>query len=519
MDFKTKKGFLFVITVFLILTYILLSISVWVQALEASERSYSELYKESTVELIIDQLTPVKVNEISNVVMTRGVFVLNRYAVDHTVKEGTEYEHEHIEAALGEYIKDGTMSDEHFNDGIGPESEYNASLGGWMANLNVSLLAIGAYIDDFEIYDFRFEQNDIDSLNYSFRMRVSMKDTSGTTSISRTYDVDGIVNITGFVDPAIIRETDAIDNPVYRQFFFHSRYASPTDLGADELEGISAGQGWFYGPIIDVSGAVGLETEHRHRYIIAGSYDDISSLSEETRNMYGGFIVTTEPSAGTTCTEIGGSTFESETETFNAIYYELSGSSCDVAMDMDTYTFKPYVIASGFDSGDAPECPDLIRGTTEKCVLIIAEHGPDYIVERASHYDDKFDTANSGIYGIEDLRDYTLCGYYVHDENSPSYLQRLLNNSYGRTSTDYGIETFLIGEYMNPAVYDDYDRLDQRMFEMTLLDYLIRGMPGCKSAGMCTASGVTVGHFGLADETIGEYSLGDIDCAEGAGCD
>lgn len=518
MEIKTRKGFLFVITVFLILTYILLSISVWVQSLEASERSYSELYKESSVELIIDQITPPKVNEISNVIMTRGMFVLNRHSIDHTMKEGTEYEHQHIEAALEEYLKNGEISAEHFNDGTVPGQEYNASLGGWMQSLNVSLIAVGAYIDDFEIYDFAVEQSTYDTVNYSFSMRLSLKDTSGTTTITRTYDVDGNVNITGYVDPAATRESDGVDVPVYRQFFFYSGYQNPTDLSPDNLDDIDSGQGWFYGPLVEVSGATSIEAEHRHRYIIVGTYSDIASLAEDTRNTYGGYIVTNAAGEGTACSETGGSTYYDETDTFNALEYESVGGSCDVSIDIDTYTFKPYVVAPGFSIDSAPECPDLVRGTDERCALIIAEHSPEYIIDDPSHYDDKYDSpAQTGIYGIEALRDYTLCGYYVPNENAPSYLQRLLNNSYARTS-EYGIETFLIGEYMNPAVYDDYGRLDQNIFNGTRMDELIRGMPGCKSAGMCSASGVTVGHFGLVTGTIDEYGAGNIDCGDGAEC-
>jgi len=517
MEIKTRKGFLFVVTVFLILTYILLSISVWVQSLEASERSYSELYKESSVELIIDQITPPKVNDISNVIMTRGMFVLNRHSVDHTMKEGSEYEHQHIESALEEYLKDGAPSAEHFNDGVAPESEYNASLGGWMHSLNVSLIAVGAYIDHFEIDDFEIEQNSYDTVDYSFNMSLSLRDTSGTTTITRTYPVEGTVNITGYVDPAAVRESDEMEEPVYRQFFFYPEYGSPAELSPDNIEDIESGQGWFYGPLIGVSEAASLEADHRHRYIIVGTYSEITSLADDTRNMYGGYIVTNSPGKTDVCSE-GGTSYYDEVNTFNALQYESVAGSCEVSMDMDTYTFKPYIVAPGFSIGSAPECPDLIRGTTEKCALMIAEHTPEYIIEDDSHYDDKYDSpAHTGIYGIEDLRDYTLCGYYVPNENAPSYLQRLMNDSYSRTSI-HGIETFFIGEYMKPSVYDEYGRLGRNIFNGTMMDELIRGMPGCKNAGMCTASGVITGHFGLTSETIDEYGAGSIDCGDGAEC-
>jgi hypothetical protein len=67
-----RKGFLFVVTVFLILTYILLAISVWVKAIETSERSYAEFYRQSTLDLTIAQITPEKVNNVSNMALTRA---------------------------------------------------------------------------------------------------------------------------------------------------------------------------------------------------------------------------------------------------------------------------------------------------------------------------------------------------------------------------------------------------------------------------------------------------------------
>ncbi len=517
MNLKNRKGFLFVITVFLILTYILLSISIWVKAIEASERAYSELFKESTIELVIDQLTPPKIANVSNIVMLRGMFMLNRHAVEHPVKEGTEYEHQHIEAAMEEYLKTGDVSAEHFVDGIGPDSEYNSSLGGWMAGLNASLSAIGAYIDDFEIYDFSFEQTDINILSYSFRLRISLKDTSGTTSISRTYDINGEIDITGFADPAIARETAERGDAVYRQFFFNREdYSSPGDLSSNRRGSIDAGQGWFYGPLTTVTDASVMTDEHRHRYIVVGDYSDIRSLGEDELEGFGGFIVTSEPGEGSVCTDTTGIDHgPEERDTFNAIIYE--GPDCEADIDSDTAIYRPYVVAPGFSMDSAPDCPDLPRGTEPnfKCVLFIANPDP---AEVASDPESKFERDGTGIFDVEDMRDFILCGYYVQDPDAPSYLQRLLNDSYSRNS-EFGIETFLIGEYMRPSVYDDYDRLDNQLLNGTLKDYFVRGMPGCRDFEMCDNEGTITGRFGLSTDTIDEYGVDDIDCGEGARCE
>ena len=222
MKINRKKGFLFVITVFLILTYMMLSISVWVKALEASERTYSELYKESTVELAIEQLTPAKVANVSDMVMTRAVFRVNDLSKEHPLKEGpVDDEYYYIKNAVYEYAVNGSPSGSNFYDDYTPDTEGNASLGGWVSTLNASLLAIGVYIDDFEIYDFSFDQEDYKTLNYSFRMDLSMRDTSGATSLVRTYEVSNRIPITGLVDPAIARESGS--ETIYRQFFFFDR--------------------------------------------------------------------------------------------------------------------------------------------------------------------------------------------------------------------------------------------------------------------------------------------------------
>ena len=83
-----KKGFLFTVTVFLILIYILLSISVWVKSIEASERSFSEFYKESTVELTMEQITPAKMDHITHVIMSRNMVRLNDYSIGHSLVPG-----------------------------------------------------------------------------------------------------------------------------------------------------------------------------------------------------------------------------------------------------------------------------------------------------------------------------------------------------------------------------------------------------------------------------------------------
>ncbi len=516
---KPKRGFLFVITIFLILTYMMLSISVWVKALEASERTYSELYKESTVELVIEQLTPAKLTEISDMVMHRAVFRVNDLAKEHPLKEGpVDDEFRYVENAVHEYLVNGSISGDNFQDAYEPDPEGNASLGGWAATLNASLQAIGVYVNDFRIYDFTFAQEDYKTLNYSFRVDLSITDKSGTTSLTRTYDLSGKVLITGFVDPAIARESDETGDMIYRQFFFYEEgdgYMNKANLAPDRLAEIDAGQGWFYGPVVSATEAGSVDGDLKRRYIVAGTYSEIRSIGDRGElEEFGAFIVTSpirHRDPGSLCE----STHPDEYDTFMAIDYE--GTACTANLQHDTEILRPFVVAPGFDVSDAQRCMDLLGNATTRCALIIASYDPLDVYTNVERKLDK-PVESTGVFGIENLRDYTLCGYYTLEEDAPSYLQRLLPDPYTRSGEEMGIETFVIGEYANPAIYERLDRIDRKMLEGVIRSEFIRGMPGCRDYGSCSNDETPTGRFGLNDTSIGDYDLGAIDCGAGAEC-
>jgi hypothetical protein len=189
-----KKGFLFVLTVFLILTYILLSVSVWVKAIEASESSYSEFYKESNVELAVSQITNQKVDAVSYLILNRALDAFNNQSIDHPFAVGsTGDENHYIAAAFGEWLENGTPSQSDFADGVAP-SEPTSSLAAWASSLNASLAATGVTLDYFKVTDFTITQTDIDTLSYSFNATLRMSDKSGTTSVDRTYHISNALS-------------------------------------------------------------------------------------------------------------------------------------------------------------------------------------------------------------------------------------------------------------------------------------------------------------------------------------
>ncbi|MDD5171809.1 MAG: hypothetical protein PHF60_02120 [Candidatus ainarchaeum sp.] len=523
-----KKGFLFTVTVFLILMYVLLSISVWVKAIESSERAFSEFYKESTVELTMEQITPGKMDDTSYTIMNRNLMRLNEGAEEFAVKAGPpDDENLYVRTAMLELLINGSAAPDDFEGPAPGLAEENASLRAWVNDLNASLKAIGVYVDKFEVSDFQIGQSGIDKVNYSFKLKLGLKDFANTSSVSRTYDISNQLGITGFVDPALVRQsrdTAGDDITVYRQFFFNKDdYPDSASISVTKMsQSVNAGQGWLYAPMA-MAGAAGdlvptattIDPNKTKDYILVGTFDEIDALTADVYSNFAGFIVTTSPNL--TSILCNGEKFE-ESNTFNPISYSAP-PDCLVEMDASKgiVTSKPFMVAPNFDPADADTCP-LLDGTnlTGRCVLMInsyseAEVGDDLAKKKAA-------TTYRGLYKVESIRDFVMCGYYTNNPKAPSYLQHLLPDPYFRNST-LGIETFVIGNYANKySVYDTNSRLDRELFNTTISGVKVRGLPGCKSFSACSDSPVT-GIFAVSEDTKADYGLDNIACDNGAaGC-
>ncbi|MFH1393959.1 MAG: hypothetical protein ABIH29_03690 [Candidatus Micrarchaeota archaeon] len=517
---KGKKGFLFVVTVFLILSYILLSISVWVKAIESSERIYAEFYRESTVELAIEQIAPEKVGNLSHLIMERSLYNLNEHAMADPVIAGVDdaTEFDNARGAMNELLINGSADPHYFTYSTGISAE-NSSMTSWVTNLNVSLLAIGIYIDEFEIYDFTLEQSAIDRIRYTYRMRLSMRDTGGRTKVSREYFIEDELNISGLVDPAIVRGSSMVtggDQVAYRRFYFApgGDYREPADMQPDRISGytVHGGMGWLYGFLVSASRASSIDEDKRGQYILVGDFDDL--VAADPDEAFGGYIVTSAPGVADVC---GADGFENQEDAYNPVRHE--GAACtDVTKDCSAgeCTVLPFIEAEGFEISDAPFCPVLgeVPERYERCALFINENP---VIEVLTDYDSKLGTSGSGIFDVESMRDFLMCGYYTHSPSAPSFLQRLFLDAYDRSSTEYGIETFVIGEYANHDNYDRHSRLDRELFA-GLSGSAVRGMPGCKNWAHCSDE-PTTGVFTLGADAVSAYGAGDIYCEEAEGCE
>lgn len=508
------------ITIFVILAYILLSISVWVRSVEASERIYAESYKESTVELAIMQLTPEKVDALSQKILYRALFRINEESVTNPVKPGSgDTEFENVEAAFSELFINGSASADYFESGEGLAPE-NSSMSVWVRNMNASLLAIGMHIDDFIIYDFHISQSSPYKLNYSYKMNLSMSDVGKRTQLSRTYNLSNNISILGIIDPAIARGTfDSTDGSqtAYRAFYFNDDYEMPSSISTEPIlayDALYGGQGWFYGYVRDVSDASDILKAERKKYILVGSFNDIRDA--DPFEQFGGYILTNDPYAGAEggCSR-DGFTYRNQRNTFMALTYD--GPGCEASFVESTYTDIPFIEAEDFRVSSALSCPKLwpVGSEDERCALFISPYSHDEIFSNPG----RKTASGAGIYNIEEIRDFIMCGYYTHSEDAPSYMQRLFQDSYDRSSEPFGIETFVIGEYANSSSYEGLSRLDRNLLQ-EIGGHAVRGLPGCRQYEHCSGSPST-GVFVLDADAAGPlvYDVADAYCERSEGCD
>jgi hypothetical protein len=498
-----------------------------VKSVEASERGFSEFYKESTVELAIEQITPAKIDGVSYVIMNRGLLRLNDHTVENPLKAGPEGdEAKNIRDAMRQLLINGSAPASLFyGDAMAEES--NSSLRAWASNLNSSLRSIGVSMNEFEVSNFAFSQNGYDSVNYSFDLKLGLKDYTNTSAVSRTYHIANQISLSGLVDPALSRSSmdkAGEGKTIYRQFFFRKDiYPDHNAISVDKIASVSGGQGWVYGPLALASGSIDkmvpnvydMPKSKRTAYILVGTYEDISALTPDVYEEFAGLILTAAPDHPSNC-----STFYNEQNTFNPIKY--SGKDCTAGFDYEAgaQTGLPFIVAPGFNpaSSDVPVCPLLSDNTSfGKCVLMLNKYLVDEVANDAAK---KLATGGAGLYDVESIRDFTMCGYYTHNEKAPSYFQRLLVDSYSRNDTDFGIETFVIGNYANDyKVYDNNSRLDRELLNSTIEGIKVRGLPGCRSFSTCADSPPT-GIFEVSINAKSDYGLDSITCDNGAArCD
>jgi hypothetical protein len=509
-----KKGFFFAIAIFLLLGYIVLSISAWTANIQITEQRMSERFALQNARNILSQISEETVEKNVHSVVANSLHELNQHTQEserQTVKvgQGNDWEFKYINQTMYALVLNGTADGRNFED----RKEFvrpGHSLDHWRDQLNDSMLEIGYRLSAFDVDKFGIGEMKGGKLGYNLTIHLRAESREGRTVMDKTYDIKDSVDITGFVDSATFREGQKKNSElkIQKQFYFHEDYPTPIETRPTELnkKGV-AGQSWFYGNLVDVGNAASIATLERPTYMLMGEYRDIKNLGNpDVRHTDFGAYLVTDDFDRNAC--------QTETNTFNPIQYD---GGCTPTIDIgDDFTPKPFVVVPGFSiNNDAADGPN-----GKKTVLFIA-------IQEDNTDDVNLFLKNKEVllYDIEKLRDFAICGYYTQNADAPSYLQRLLPDSYKRTSK-LGIESMIIGTFIGgenipdqfkPAhiIPDERSRLDRELFTDVLNPIKIRGLPGCKTAVTCGGP-TPIGHFRLGADGIKDYiDTSNIQCNDG----
>lgn len=528
------KGFFFVLVSFILLSYILVSTYAWVRAIETSERTYSDAFRASTLTTLADQVSEQRMNQYADISSHYTMYKLVGHSVQYPLQDEEDDEYYHIRAAFFELLANCTTLEEHFVDRIpatySEDEKDTYCFAGFLGRLNTSLATSGFEVQEFSISNLSLNET-IQPLELEMNMTLYLriKDLQSNTSIDRTYHISRIVNVTGYKDPLLERES--IDNlratPSSNLTIRKGMYLYPSDpeLPLGDAHTLfypikrgqgSEGQGWFYGNLVLWKDAANVA--YPSQSILVGNFSDIILVPKH--DDFGAYILLNEPETSSN------SCGKTQYGTFNAIHQDdrsAPGSSCpDPRLTEETEKpFMVYADEKDFmdDVYDISNGPDAFPHS----ILFISQYSYDEI----SNDPELKYGSDPVVFDIENLRDFTRCSYYiVNANNSPSFLQRLLSDGYTRTSP-IGLETLLVGKWaggVDTPDWNKYSRVDREFFGKKEGEK-IRGMPGCKDWYMCMDRGEglisDVGNFAFYSPDSMEFYLGtsDNDNEEYIGCD
>ena len=523
IDMKAVKGFFFVVAVFLILTYILASISIWTKAVQENEKRFSDRFRTSNLDLVTTQITKDRLEKITKIVTYNALFKLNEFAADNPVKSnglsGSSGEFYYVNKTFYELIYYGKANADNFVTNLELDIGAQNSFTGWIDNFNSSISKTGMQISSFSLDNFSIRQVAADTLNYSFDIHLTIEEKSGLASLSRDHKLRGNITIEGLVDPAINREDKEHGSatPIEKQFFFYSGYQNSSNFTPRDLSiPASDGQGWFYGPMVHVDNAQGIQDNQRGRYILVGNYTEIDGLNNASVSygQFGAYIITrAADEVSSSCAS------NNQQNTINALLYSALDCSNPDFSGAYIQTPNPFVVISNFNINSGGDCPD------GKCVLFVTKYSYEDV--NADKEKKLASQSQAAAYDIEKLRDFTMCSYYVRNYRSPSYFQRLFDDAFARNNSAYGVETFLVGKYIGgagidagapvvPSYPDDRSRADRELFSNSsvIAGDKIRGMPGCRDFNMCSDDSL-LGHFRLGPDAKSDFLDGkDTSCTD-----
>ena len=542
-----RRGFFFTAMALAILSFMLLTSQVWVRTFEQQDASAVVRFKGEAMRLVLSTLSDETMSNFANASAFYATFKMaNATAgpLGFSWEDPLDGNNSHtgwVEQSAQDLMMYGSN-----NESSGVPISYSSdekaayTISAWQGKIQEAANVMGFNATFGDVQNFSFRQLDPWTVGIYFQMQMNISDLDNTMHQSKMLTANSSFSINGFVDPMEVRGEIGLGhpNPPQKQIWKDPKYNTPFDVRPNPLidtsKGIgsaSEGYGWFFGPITfeypDEGIFTSSEANNEGQYILVHKYDENLSRYADA---YGAVIVTSPPdSVSSTYIDSRGCnvTETNQTSCLNCLSTVTinSGSPPSCKGSTEIYANPVSVPMIQADSSWTASVPQINRtglpDQPQRFVLIDNEKTEP--IDKQSGY--------HRVWDITALRDMTVCGFYVNG-TGPSFFQRMLAGT-PLTNSELGIESFLVGTWAggkDDQSHDDLSRLDWEFYEgidnpanLAVVDpnaMKIKGMPGCKSTGMCNpdsnATNEGVGRFKLSQDAISRYSMGDITCAKTA---
>ena len=544
---SARGGFFFAVMALAMLSLVLMTVQVWVKTFEQSDYRASQRFKGEAMRSILASISDRTLSDFANA----SAFYATYKMVNYTSNQGLGLgqmpgrdEARNRGTGLVENITIGLMINGSSPPNWGIPIEYGAdeknayTLSGWQNKTDAAANAMGFDIQFSDARNFRYYQIDPWTVGVSFDLEMNLSDADGAMRQSKAMHAVSNFSISGFLDPMTTRKdmerTGQRELATEKQIFKHEKYDVPADVQPTMVKDAGKeGNGWFFGPITELypgeisaqgatnadqqgTGEAGVTLDNLKQYVLASPYGNGSIAS--VADSYGAVILTEEPVL-VTIVDPSGCNITRQTKCLNCMEKTTAnqGAGC---IDRGWETFLgnnpvhvPVIAATNWHTNDvtAVTRAQASGSITDRFVLIDNEN------EGSA---DKMDGYHR-VWDITSLRDMAICGFYVKGIG-PSFFQRMLTGAENIPNPEFGIESFVVGQWAGGAIdqgRDPYSRLDWEFYHSPPFTgngiSMIKGMMGCKSKEMCSTDNATkigLGHFRLTDDATSRYMSTLISC-------
>jgi|GEM_PF-5662298 len=528
-----NKGFFLSLSALVFLVFAVSSVTQHLSAIRENEIFYADLMNLLSYQTVFSNFNNESVSATLGATGKFALYKMANYTTYNPIKPAGADDMDNVMAVFQSLINNGTTDPDMFeNSGdrlTYSGAEMNYTLNNFAALLNESLAPIGYSMNELRFNNTRIAMASPHSVMVTADIIINVSDALGRSEYRVVYkDLGANVSIEGLPDPMLNRylyEEGISQNEKQNFSWFMFRHNS----GGSVIDGFSsatgsirfstgtAGQGWFYGPLISFDRANRSTPDTPELYILYGNLSDILAMENWTR--YGAYIINNSIIENDNQGCGAGKEDEDPATVFNPVVYS---AACVASENPEgTHTTKPFAVLPGFNRGTVTGDPDFEYYVDDQ----VSQTGDNPTI--AAYFNtgkDQYHTSATGkrmseisLYGIESIRDQLICAYYYKSVNGPNFFQRMFRDAYSRKDAN-GLTTILVEkEFLGPN--SDYKGWSSVDFEFVAKYkgssgapsqsnlYVIRGMPGCKTREMCATGTVIRRVIGSKTVMVDEFAL------------